>query len=246
MIIGLLFASISFSQQITNQEIVAKIKTEQLDDLIKVKATAISKTPIVKSLRYTMYVIRTDFQTSNVSRSQQEGRFILQPSENKELSTSVVNSNTKDKVSVILLVYDDKDKLVGKDNLVVLNDDKSSDIERKKNLLKQASKSNDGIRIEGIVTEDIKTKPARDFFIEFLSVYRLNDAINKKKNIHIVERLSLGRNTNIQVLIDNTPVHGFLVRPNQDFIKQMVQQAIINVTRYIQQAESRETLITQY
>lgn len=251
LIICLLTIQMSYSQ-VTNKEVVAKIKTKETEGFINITATAISKTQIIKSLRYTMYVIKTNTETSNSSRGEQTGRFVLQPNQNKSLSTTSINQNIKDKVTVLLLIYDEtQDKLIAKDRLVVLNDDNKGETkeilkvpqqQQKEQVNKQSDYKYNGFR--GIVTDETRTKPGRDFYKLFYSKYLLN-GINGERIVKIIERFSLGRNTIVEIKVDNVLVHQFNVQPTANFLKQQSEQAIIAVTRYFQVLEQQKSYITQ-
>ncbi|WP_165764788.1 CsgE family curli-type amyloid fiber assembly protein [Winogradskyella aurantia] len=230
--------------QITNKDVVAKIKTEKVLDLITITGTVESKTPVIKSLRYVMYVYKENPETSNVSKNEQSGRIVLQPNDRKELSQTRINQNTKDKVTVLLLVYDLDDYLVAKDRLVVLNDD-----EKGKKVItveEDDANENEGFTgFRGIVIEDTKTKPGRDFYLDFYSNYRLK-GINGKEVVKITEQFSFGRNTIMEVSVGGTIVYRFFVQPTRDFIEKQSDQAIIAVAKRLIALENQKNFIRQY
>jgi len=57
--------------QFTNTQVIAKIKTERIDDIITLNAEASNTTEVLKSLRYTFSVFRTD-TNKNVSKNNQD------------------------------------------------------------------------------------------------------------------------------------------------------------------------------
>lgn len=241
-----LFFSFLFIQlglaQTTNTDVVAKIKTERVADIININATAANHTALIKSLQYVMYVIKTNPETKNSSRTEQTGRFVLESNQNKELSTTSVNQNTNDKVTVVLLVYDSEKNLLGKDRLVILNDDTS--VANKEVVTAVAPKEDDFVGFRGIVTEDTKTKPGRDFYKLFYSEYLLK-SINGKQIVKIIESISLGRNTVLEVRIDNTIVYRFNVIPRTEYLKEQANQAIRIVSRYFQEQEKQRENVTK-
>lgn len=232
-----------FYAQTTNTEVIAKIKTEKVADIINISATATSNTQLIKSLRYEMYVIKTNPKTSNTSRNKQSGRFVLESNENKSLATTSINQNIEDKVTVLLLIYDTEDKLLGKDRLVVLNDTTSE--EMKEVVVAVAPpKEDDYVGFRGIVTEETKTKPGRDFYKLFYSEYLLK-GINGKRIVKIIESISLGRNTILEVRIDNTTIYRFNVIPRAEYLKQQSSQAIRLVSRFFQNLEKQKSYVSQ-
>ena len=140
------------------------------------------------------------------------------------------------------MVYDTEKNLLGKDRLVILNDDTA--LEKKEVVTVVAPKEDDFVGFRGMVTEDTKTKAGRDFYKLFYSEYLLK-SINGKQIVKIIEDFSLGRNTIIDVKIDNTIVHRFNVIPRTEYIKQQANQAIRNVSRYFQNQEKQRENITK-
>ncbi|OUD37031.1 hypothetical protein FPG59_03565, partial [Flavobacterium sp. FPG59] len=55
----------------------------------------------------------------NQSNNVQEGIFSLNPSENKNLSTTEINLGNTDEVIVLLLFYNENKQLIGKDRVVL-------------------------------------------------------------------------------------------------------------------------------
>ena len=98
--------------QVTNKDVVAKIKTEEISELIKITSTVTNNTDVIKSLRYVAYVFKENPQSKNVSRNEQSGRFVLQGNEQKILCTTNINRKIKDKVTAVLLIYDSDDDIV--------------------------------------------------------------------------------------------------------------------------------------
>lgn len=240
LIFSLLGLQLFYGQQLTNKDVVAKIKTEEVNDLINIKATANNTQDDIKSLRYEMVVVKTNPETNNISRSKQSGSFILEAFKTKELSTVSINKNGKDKITILLFIYGAQDKLLGKDRIVAINDDEPA-----KGVKQQAKVEKDGAFIRGIVTDNTKTKSGRDFYRKFYSEYLLAN-INAKQIINIEEKLSLGRNTNIIITADGKQIHQFPARPNTDYITQMAAITFAQFNRYKQEIKNQKTSITQY
>lgn len=238
-----LLLSFSIGAQVTNIEVIAKIKTEKILDLITITGSVENKSNTIKSLRYNMYVYKKNPKTSNVSKNGQSGRFVINPSEKKDLSKTTINQNSEDKVTILLMVYDLEDKLIAKDRLVVLNDDE----EKKKVIrLEKVAKESEFVGgFKGIVIEDTKTKPGRDFYIDFYSNYRLKE-INGKEVVKITEQFSFGINTIMEVSVGGNVVYKFFMQPTRDFIEKQSDQAIIAVSRKLLALETQKNQIKQY
>lgn len=231
----------SFSQN-TNKEIIAKIEVEKFTDALNIRGTVFSKTDLIKSLRYDMFIYRKNPETNNTVKSKNSGRFVLNPNQKKILSKADINQNTQDKITAVILVYNEDDKLVAKDRQVILNDDEN----KKETTIKNTViKEEDYSVFRGIVTENTKTKPGRDFYIQFYSYYQL-EKINGREVVEINEKFSFGRSTIMEVKVGKSIVHSFFVQPKRDFIIQQSQTAILQVSRYFSKLERQKNYIKQY
>jgi len=237
----LVFGVFSFSQQ-TNIEVIAKIETLTIANVLSVDATVSSRTELIKSLRYDLFTYRKNAQTTEVTKEEASARFVLQPSEKKTLKKFNLNTGTKDKVTVVLLIYDQDNKLIAKDRRVVLNDDEDN---KKQVVKKEPPREDDYVGLRGIVVEKTKTKPGRDFYLDFYSNYRLK-GINGKQVVNVVEQFSFGVNTIMEVSVGNTIVHRFFLQPKRDYIEQQSRIAIVNVSRYFLNLERQKSYIRQY
>lgn len=244
--------------QILNTDIEAKIRLEKKDGFVTATSTAFNKTEITESLSYKFSVIKKD-TLGNSSKNDQSGRFVIQPNEKKDLSSTTVNIPEESKITLLLLVYDLDKKLVGKDRVVINDDDSDaefkkrilSEIDLKKNPKKEEKSqdisydSNDGIELKGMVLEETKTKPGRDFYKLFYNLYTRNN-INGNKIVKIREVLALGRNTKIEVLVGEDKVFEFFVRPSQDYLTRVNDMAIVKVYQYFKRLEKSADIDQRY
>ncbi|QIE60535.1 hypothetical protein G5B37_13465 [Rasiella rasia] len=104
--------------QIYNTEVEAKILIATESGRKIIKASALNKTPLNHSLRYELFVIKGAKNSMNKSRNTQKGRFVLPPSEQKQLATTTINVTSNDRLIVLLLIYNAEDVLLGKDQIV--------------------------------------------------------------------------------------------------------------------------------
>ncbi len=223
--------------QSTNVDVVAKIKTEAINGAVSLINSATNTTEVYKSLKYVFSVFRTDAQ-NNVSKNNQEGRFTLEANESKELSRTSINIDSVDKVVVLLLVYEEEE-IVGKDRLVF-----NEQINKKPQTVKEKP-SDDGLELRGIVIEETKTKPGRDFYEFFYNSYSLNQ-INGNKVVGIYESLSFGRTTIIQVKIEDNVIHKFIGKPDLEYLEQMSKISIRKVYKYFKDLKNQKEDIFRY
>jgi len=229
------FIAQSTSGQFTNTDVIAKIKTNKIDDIMEFTAEGINSTEIYKSLRYEFSIFKTD-NNNNVSKNNQKGRFTLEANEQKKLSSISITSTEDSKIVVLLLLYEE-DKIVGKDRLS-FNEKEISNQEEPKT-------SHDGIVLKGIVIEETKTKPGKDFYEFFYNSYTLN-RINGVKIVGVYEKLSFGRSTIIQVKIGDDLIHEFLGKPDLEYLEQMSKIAIRKVYKYFKNLKKQKNNIFQY
>lgn len=241
LVLLIIFSSTVSVAQFYNTQIEARIILEENSEFIQITGSAYNKTELSQSLRYVLSVIKNNPETSNRSKNDQAGRFILEAGQRRNLSQTTVNTNDTDRIIILLLVYDANDKLLGKDR-IVLNDPNDPDA---KVVGAADTQRGDGVVLSGIVIEDTKTKPGRDFYTEFFSSYRLNN-INGPKIVTIKEVLTIGNNTKIQVIVENLVIFEFLIRPSNDYIKGMSNQAILRVYRYFQQLKEQKNIVKRY
>lgn len=232
------------AQTNNNNQIEAKIDIESTGEFINVTGFAINNTDISASLHYVLSTIKNSDQGSNMSKNEQKGRFVLEPNQKMSLSKTTINSNDKDRVIILLLLYDLDDNVVGKDR-VVLNDLEGNELQENDAGVKEAILAKneisedvthagaDGVFLKGLVVEDTKTKPGRDFF-KLYSLKYLDNKIEGEKIITIQESIAMGSNTRIQVKVENDIIFQFFVNPRADYIEQMVDAAIRRTSNYFQ------------
>ena len=246
--------SIKISAQLINNDVEAKIQTNQQNDFTVIKGTAFNKTEITKSLIYKFIVFSKVESVNNIVEESSE-RFILSANTKVDLSSITLNIDDKLKTIAVLLIYDLDNKIIGQDR-IVFNDDSEDDAQKKKLLLEKLKQEQeksqdisvekkDGLELNGIVVEDTKTKPGRDFYKLFYSLYSQNN-INGNKVVTIKEILALGRNTKIEVIVGDDKIFSFFVRPSTEYLKQMNDYAIISVYKHFKKLEKESKTIKRY
>lgn len=239
--------------QIYNTEVEASIEVQEKNEMLEVTGVAYNKTDINQSLRYVLSVIRSNPQNSNTSKNDQSGRIVLEPNQRQNLSTTTINANDEDRVILLLLIYNIDDEIVGQDRVVI--NDNASDEEVKQNFQKKIeetvyeedvdTESEDGLLLRGIVTEETKTKPGRDFYNMFYSAYNSNN-INGEKIVKVKEVLAMGTNTKIEIYVGDDKVVEFFLRPKEDFLKSMSDASIRRVAMHFERLKREASIIKRY
>ncbi|PKA82217.1 Curli assembly protein CsgE [Ulvibacter sp. MAR_2010_11] len=250
--IGCLFCIISTGfSQIYNTEIEATINLEKNTEFIEITGSAYNKTEVSHSLRYVLSVIKNNPLNSNRSKNDQSGRLVLKGGEKQNLSKTTINANETDRIIILLLVYNSNDKLLGKDRIVINGTAEDKAAEEQKIILERGispdgtHRNDDGVVLTGIVIEDTKTKPGRDFYKLFSQLY-ISYNINGDKIVAIKETLALANNTKIEILVDNNSVLEFFVRPQNDFLKAMADESIRRVALYLQQLKEEKNYVKRF
>lgn len=239
----------SISAQIYNTEVEAKIDLSTNGEFYKINCFANNKTFINRSLHYVFTLIRNE--EGNTSSDKQEGDFVLSAEEKRILFSNTVNIQKKDRVILLLLIYDEDKNILGKDRIAVNEVDSDQDF--KKNILKNNQLSDDLNRegedgivvLKGVVVENTITRPGREFFRLYDQKYR-DKGIDGEKIITVEEVLALGTNTKIQVKAESEIIFQFFVNPRTDYIEEMVDYALQNTDLYFRQLARNRNLVKKY
>ncbi len=242
--------------QIYNTQVEAKLNIESNGEFFEITAYASNKTDASRSLRYVLSVNKNDTlgNNQNISRNEQEGRFVLAPNTNKKLGELTVNTTDKDRTIALLLIYNKEEAIIAKDRIVLqelekINAQRKEEEQKKLDdiSLDVKASSDDGVSglITGIVVESTKTKPGRDFFKAYSGLYQQN-GVNGERVVVIKEILAVGSNTKIQVEVENSIVFQFFVNPRSDYIDQMASIAVKRTEGYFRRLRKSRNLIKKY
>lgn len=206
-------------QSYYNQQIKGEIYLEQKGDQVTIQGVASNLTDVSESIRYELAVLKKD-NTNSTAKSNQKGRGVLNAKTKTILSTTSVNINNPSKITIMLLIYDIDDKLIGKDVKVL----KENTVQ----LEKETITARDGVELKGIVIEKTRTKPARDFYDYFYGEYH-KYKINGERIVTVEEEFGQGRNSQIKIWVGRDVVYQFFVTPKKKYMRQMGDNAIRSV-----------------
>ncbi|TLP80466.1 CsgE family curli-type amyloid fiber assembly protein [Maribacter sp. ACAM166] len=239
--------------QLYNKEVQASINLKvQNNNTLQIVGSAHNKTKINQSLRYVLSVIKSDKNnTANKNKNDQEGRFVLSPSDKTNLSNITININEKDRTIILLLIYDEEDKILGKDRKVLkglavemntdLNKIQSSYTED----VKEDTSDTDGFVMRGMVIQDTKTKAGSDFYNMYYTMY-LSKSIDGDEIVKITEELAIGMNTQIKVQVANEVVAQFILNPRNQYLKDMADFSIYRTIGYFERKIQNKGQIIRY
>lgn len=234
LLVFMLVCGVSFSQT-TNTVVKAKIEIEEAEENFKIQGIAENLSNVVQNFSYKLVIINKNTISEKQSNTAQEGMLSVGANKTKKISDTQINLKNKDEVIVLLLFYDEKKQLVGKDRMV-LNGGKNE---------KAVVVAVDGFEMKGIVSDETKTKLGKDFYDRYFNRYN-DETINSSKIVVVAEELSFGRNTNITIVIGNEVIYEFMARPDDEFMSEIVDSSIYATILYLKNLENQEKYLIQY
>lgn len=226
--------------QINQNDIKAKIEIEESENILKIIGIAENSSDVYKNLYYKLTVFNKTNNEENQVSNVQEGYFTIDPNQKKILSKTQINILNKNKTILLLLIYDEKIGLIGKDR-VVLEALKTNSIIYKTSL----DKSDDGLEMTGIISNETKTKLGTDFYDYFYKFYH-NVKINSAKIVTVEEELTYGRTTKIIVKIDTEIINEFISKPDEEYLSYMAEDSANKVLEYLKKIDKQGKMIIQY
>lgn len=233
-----------------NSEVEANIDIATETVLTKITFSAYNKTSLKKSLRYRALITTNQSAASSVKQFEDEQYFILEAGERKNISTATLDLVTGQRTIVFVLIYEDE-KVIGKDRIVINGfegeDSMKPKVVQKENLQiqKESKQAQDIDLLTGMVFENTKTKPGRDFYQMFYLAYT-NNNINGNKIVKVDEVLAIGGNTQIKIYAGDDLVVQFFLNPRSSYLKEMVDQSIARINYYFQQSKAIRQNTIQY
>lgn len=221
--------------QVVYKEVKAKIDIEEIENTLSVAGTVENLKSEFKNISFKLSVFKKNKSNSNKSSNAQDGRVTLEPIQKITLSKTQINKSAEDQIIILLLVYDEDNKIIGKDRVVFGEEDSNLGILKPK----------DGLEMLGIVSNDTKTKLGNDFYDLFYNAYS-KLKLNSSKIISVQEELTFGRTTKISINVDSEVIEEFIAKPDEDFLKYMAETAAAKVFKYFKNIEKQNKFITQY
>lgn len=240
-------SSSPLAAQFYNKEVAAKILIEPGSEFITLKAGVENKTRSDYGLTYE-YSLFTTNRDSTVSKSSNKNRFFISAGERKIVNQLTLNYNFSNKTIILLIVYDENEKPIGKDRVVLKNGgqtDLKPILQAQAITLADRAAPQDGYVSRGFVLQKSITKSGRDFFRYFHSKY-INTQVVTDKNILIKETFGRGRNTRIVVSVDNQIVYQFFAQPRKEFLTQQADFAFTRVIQRLQALEKQKDQFIRY
>lgn len=226
-----------------NTVVSAEILVTENTEFTELRAKATNVSEVNQDLRFVFSVFRKETKDAEQTSTKNEANFSLDSFQTEILSEITINKVDTAQVIVLFLVYNSDDKLLGKARWSQNEEEKEAPIVVEKEVFKEVTY--DAAILRGIVTEDTRTKPGRDFYKYFYRDYD-ESQMNADEIISVKEYMALGTNTRIEVKIGTTLVSQFYLRPKDDYLKNMVKVTLSNIARYIQNQKNMSQQIERY
>ena len=233
-----------------NKDVAANIDMESAGVLTTITFSAYNKTSLKKSLSYKALITKNASTDSINQQFVDEQYFIIEAGERKNISTATLDLRGGERTIVFILIYEDE-KVISKERLVINGfegeDSMKPKIVQKENLdiKKESDQAQDIDLLTGLVFENTKTKPGRDFYQMFYLAYN-NNNINGNKIVKVDEVLAIGGNTQMKIFAGDDLVVQFFLNPRSSYIKEMVDQSIARINYYFQQNKAIRQNTIQY
>ena len=233
-----------------NKDVEPNINLETDGVYTKIIFSAFNKTRLNKSLRFRALISQNQNADSSKIQFEDEQYFILESGERKNISTATLDLSKGQRTIVFVLIYEE-DKIIGKERIVINGfegeDDMKPKVVAKENLTTQktADHTQDIDLLKGLVVENTKTKPGRDFYQMFYLAYK-NNNINGNKVVKVDEVLAIGGNTQIKIYAGDELVVQFFLNPRSSYLKEMVDLSIARINLYFQKRKAIRKNTIQY
>ena len=233
-----------------NKDVEPNINLETDGIYTKIVFSAFNKTRLKKSLRFRALIVKNQNTDSSEGQFEDEQYFILEAGERKNISTATLDLSKGERTIVFVLIYEEGE-IIGKDRIVINGfegeDDMKPKVVAKENLNfdKASDRTQDIDLLKGLVIENTKTKPGRDFYQMFYLAYK-NNNINGNKVVKVDEVLAIGGNTQIKIYAGDDLVVQFFLNPRSAYLKEMVDQSIARINIYFQKRKAIRQNTIQY
>jgi hypothetical protein len=231
-----------------NREVEAQIATNQRGSSLLINVIAANKTAQNKSLSYKLSIVRNEELGEDYDKEDFEDRFVLSPGERQVLKQLLFDAENEPRTIIFVLIYEEGE-IIGKDRIVINGLD-GEDALKPQIVRSEALQDNETVRndiglMRGIVVEDTKTKPGRDFFKRFYALYNQNN-INGDKIVKVKEELAIGGNTEIVIQVDQDVVVRFFVNPRATYLEELANQSVARVAYYFEMKKQLNTQQQRY
>lgn len=206
-----------------------KIVTDLREGLMRIRAVTESTDDLFHALNYILISVKEG--RSGTSTNKQSGKFSLNPQETKTLAETAIRVEPTDAVKVFLLIKDENtNRLIARDSLEI----NSNSFSEKVKFIPESK-----IELEGITIDETKTRPGQMFYNAFFKKY---SQLPRKVDgtITIAELPSLGRNSQVNVSIDDLVIYSLMTKPDEEAMEDEANQALATLLQWADNNQVRD------
>ncbi len=185
--------------------------------------------PKAVSLHYVMEIIKSG--PAGQSRNNQSGQFKAEPNTYVALAKTIVNASIQDHYRIVLSILDQQ-KIIRTDTL-----QQGMPPSINTTTAPKVNSTSDAIEIDGLIIDETRSKPARDFYELFYNKW--SPPPNAKDySITIRELPSRGRSARIAVEVNDQVLLQRFLQPRYELIGAQVEQAIRLLRHHLDNTEN--------
>lgn len=201
-----------------------KIKAENTEGMIELTAKIENSSNVFYSLNYLLIAIKKD-ENGNTSSNKQEGKFVVEPHEAKNLSKININLSKRGALKTFLFIRDVDNKiLISKDSLVINGGDFGAET--------VSFIPENKVELNGFTIDETRTKLGKYFYDQFF-LNALQQDFKFAGTVLITEIPGFGRNTRVTVTYNDEEIYQFTTTPDEEIIDQESKAALALLNQYI-------------
>ncbi|MGJ1261919.1 CsgE family curli-type amyloid fiber assembly protein [Sphingobacterium spiritivorum] len=233
IIFNCLSAILSAQPNTNVTDIKAAIDTKRTEDLLNIEAKAINNDDIIYDLNYLLIAIKQS-KTGNLSNNKQEGKFVIQPNQEKLLSGISLNITQEDQLKIYLFLRNEKENILISKDSVFINIEPNTQTQ---NLIQTTNMANlkraakEDYTIKGIMVDNTKSKIGKDFFDMLFNQY---SQLSEKYTFTITlrELPSFSNNGIISIEVEDLTIFTLRAIPNEEYLNLQLQLCLQQISNY--------------
>ncbi len=213
----------------TSTGITGKIRVENQEGLLKIKAIAINSDDLYHDLNYILISLKKG--ESGNATNKQSGKFTINPNETKLLSGISINLSKNDGLKLFLFLKDEEtDKVVYKDSLEINPNLFTTEV---------SYIPEQNLELTRLTIDETKTRLGTMFYEFFFKKY--NHIPKKHEGTIIISELpTFGRSSQIIVTVDDQVIYSFISKPDEEFIDLEADRTLTYLEQYNYQNSLRK------
>ncbi|MGJ1385838.1 CsgE family curli-type amyloid fiber assembly protein [Sphingobacterium spiritivorum] len=233
IIFNCLSANLSAQPNTNVTDIKAAIDTKRTEDLLNIEAKAINNDDIIHDLNYLLIAIKQS-KTGNLSNNKQEGKFVIQPNQEKLLSGISLNITQEDQLKIYLFIRNEKENILISKDSVFINIEPNTQTQ---NLIQTTNMANlkraakEDYTIKGIMVDNTKSKIGKEFFDMLFNQY---SQLSEKYTFTITlrELPSFSNNGIISIEVEDLTIFTLRAIPNEEYLNLQLQLCLQQISNY--------------